>query len=277
MLRRRTLLRGTATLGVGSALPLSMGLALEGCATTTTPSAALGTITVSEGHGLAFDVRGLRWTLTPSAGRVDVWDETSARVASFGDLGRPATIATDATGLAWVVDVEGARIVALDLDRGVVAELTGPLRGPRDIAFDEAGRLHVADALAHQIVRFAPNGSFDLSLGTPVTNGTDEGALNGPRSLDFAHDGTLLVAEVGARRVSRLDASGAWLETVTGDVSAPRSLRVGADGRFAVADSVLRRVVVHDRAGDATTVLPLEAAPVSVAFGTDGRLWVQAT
>lgn len=270
-LGRRQLVRGATAVGVAAALPGG----LSACATTQAP-VALGTIVDGGAQPLVLDARGLTWRLSPLEGRVDVLDADGVLVRAITDLAHPRTVAIDARGRGWIVEVGAGRLSRVDLDRDLVTQHgEGTLTGPRDVALDSEGHVVVADALRHTLVRLDDEGAVRDELGVPVSAHPDDAlALNGPRSLALDVDGTWLVAEVGAGRVSRRASDGAWLEDVVTELPAPRMVRIAtADGRAAIAD-VVRGEVLVVRQGVLLATHRVTRMPESIAFAPDGALWI---
>ena len=275
MLGRRQLLRASATLGLASAVPASLGSALTGCGVSASAPVALGTIVEGGLGALAFDARGLSWALDARAGILEVREVDGALLRTIEELAHPAAIALDASGRAWVVEAASATLAVIDLDRGVIARHGAELlRGPRDVAIDADASVLVADALAHRVVRLDPSGRVVAMLGGPIVDERDEGVLNGPRGVAIADDGSVLVAEIGGARITRLASDGAWLETIASGLTAPRALRVGPDGRIAVADAVRGEVTLHDASGALLSTHRPTRVPEALAFAPDGALWI---
>lgn len=279
---RRDFVRLSLLAGVGASLP-------SGCASPTI--GAEGLVVGLAASPRAFDGRGRCWSLLPSQGALEVLDGDT-RVLHVDTLAHPDALAvTD--DAAWVVERESHTLARVSLDGRITRHGVDVLRGPRDVALDANGSVLVADTLAHRVHRFDAAGALVASYGEP---GPDEGQLNGPRALAVDGD-TLVIAEIGGRRVTRLDRSGAWLETIaretgepdtgeleTGELEtiafgirrgliAPRALRIGPDGRIAVGDLVADEVVVFARDGSIARFVP-EVRPESLAFAPDGTLWV---
>lgn len=234
-----------------------------------------------------FDVRGRSWSLLPNEGALEVHD-AGARLLRVDALARPVAVAVH-DDVAWVIELGAfergvSGLARIDLAGRVTRHGGEVLVGPRDVALDADGSVLVADSLAHRIHRFDPEGAHVGSMGEP---GPREGQLNGPRALAVDAD-TWLVAEIGGRRVTRLDRSGAWLETVQLEsldlestlllndaptLVAPRALRVGPDGLVAVADLVADQVFLVGRDGSHAHFAP-DVRPEGLAFAPDGTLWV---
>lgn len=175
--------------------------------------------------------------LTVSDGKVYIADENAARIhtystdgqyiQSYGDadeysLNRPNSAAVMPNGELLVVDTWNYRILHLDPDGELLTawgragefgfdapvEPKDAFWGPRDVLFDDAERIYIADTGNKRIrVYTLQNGEavyqFDIGSG-----GSGPGELDEPSGLASHSDGRLFVADTWNRRVSVFDLNG---------------------------------------------------------------------
>jgi sugar lactone lactonase YvrE len=160
-------------------------------------------------------------------------------------------------------------------------EITG-LEEPSGACFDESGVLHVAEARAHRVSRFGPDGRRLGSWG-------DDGELSWPRDLSCTTDG-LLVLDSGHGRIVASDTEGRELSSIgspgngPGELHDPRAIAVRGD-EVVVADTGNDRVLLLRRTPDCAEPPCLEfelrlgpfAQPRGAAFLGDGSLLVANT
>ncbi|MDQ7041805.1 MAG: hypothetical protein Q9M35_12785 [Rhodothermus sp.] len=165
------------------------------------------------------------------------------------------------------------------------------------LAADPTGRLYVADAGRHAVIRLTPDGRVEDILGGP---GSGPGRFDTPVAVDAQTGLSFWVAEAGNQRLQRLSWRGLPLETVplpTGlvpaavrqlgrwlfvlDAAAARLWRRGPDGRWQVSDALDRGALQQPVAltiGPGSRLLIADAARrVVLAYdyrGTFERPWI---
>ncbi|RIK52126.1 MAG: hypothetical protein DCC57_10280, partial [Chloroflexi bacterium] len=201
------------------------------------------------------------------AGGVYVLDAATARIERFGaqgvyeaTLGAPPELANrarglgvDAQGRIWVASTPAQRVVALDMNGAVVAEIlrpavSGTLQAlqPVDVAGMDDGSVYVSDAGNHRLIRFDWNragllgpshaaGFILSSMALPVANSLDGSHL----AVDGA--GRVYVTQPEMGQVLRLNAQGGvdalWsLRTAAMPDAKPVGIAVDGAGRLWVAD-----------------------------------------
>ncbi len=221
--------------------------------------------------------------------------EAAGPQADGRPLRRPGGIALSSDGSEIAVaDTGNDRVVRLGLASPIEPRSLGAggdpdarLRAPAGVAFDPAGRLFVADADRHRIVRFGRDGRFETAFGT---RGANPGQLERPLAL-IADDGSLLVADHYNHRVQRFAEDGDFRTLWGMHAVIPREgdgrihypVAIASDparGRFAVAEPFERRVQIFRRSREGERV-PIGPPPparegVSSHFGegiaVDGTL-----
>ncbi len=117
-----------------------------------------------------------------------------------GEFNLPHAALIDRVGRLLIGDRENNRIQAFDHSGQWLATWSG--FAPYGIALDGKGRLYVADARAHQVLRLTSKGEVEQRWGK---KGSAPGEFDLPHMLAFDAAGILYVAEVNGRRVQRFE------------------------------------------------------------------------
>jgi DNA-binding beta-propeller fold protein YncE len=240
--------------------------------------------------------------------RVQVFTLAGAFVGAMGSEGthdQPGTftqlrrVAVAPDGDVWGADLWGWRLERFDRTASgwtsaqrigdKVPQLTdaAAFHEPRQIAFDAAGHLRVADTVHHRIVEFTQDGQ---AVGSCGFRGSAAGGFNWPRgvAVDVA-TGDLWVADTKQYRLQVLpsDCAGARIlggkGTGAGQFNWPMSLAIRSSDRTVwVADTNNSRITVWNAA--TKTLIGTYGSPGSgtgqfnqprgIAVGPDGHIWV---
>lgn len=253
----------------------------------------------------------------------------SQRPASMGDGGPavnlilcdPMGLAADGVGnvfisdrgrdyhgrIVWRVNPAGiAQVVAGTGRKGSArpdgAEEVG-LAMPEGIALDADGRLYIADAGNHVILRVDADGRTERFAGTGIPGDAGDGGsavsaqLNRPSDIRFDSEGYLYVADVNNHRVRRIDPYGR-IETVAGtgrpgfsgdggpateaQLNTPWGITVDRADRLVIADSENHRVRRVEQDGTIQTIAGSgqkgrsgggSQDPLHVSFDSPQGLW----
>ncbi|MCA9296463.1 MAG: NHL repeat-containing protein, partial [Phycisphaerales bacterium] len=130
--------------------------------------------------------------VTDAHGRVPAGLYRPAGVASYLDR-----VAVADTGNNRIVIANAGNTIALD-SRG---SEPGQFKRPLDVAFDEQGRLYVADTGNHRIQWFNSQGEFQGEFGSL---GSDPGQFAFPMGLAFDSKGNLYVADTNNHRIQKI-------------------------------------------------------------------------
>jgi len=120
------------------------------------------------------------------------------------------------------------------------------LSSPQALDVDAEGNIYVADAGAHAVRVFSPNGTLAATIGEPGVPGNDTGHLNSPSGICLDTNGTIYVSDTENSRIMVFApnltylyniSKGAWAD-ITGDdnLSYPKGIAVD-DQYIYVADS----------------------------------------
>jgi phage tail-like protein len=140
-----------------------------------------------------------------------------ALLAVWTQFGKPTRLACGAGNLLWVLDAEGARVLAVDRDGAIRAALSG-LSRPIALTATDDGGVFVLDDM--KVLFFANADSAPAVVGSAP----------GGRCLTIADDGTLYVgSDVGLVYAFSPDGSGRW-----------RAPGVGVVGQGAKVNALLR-------------------------------------
>ena len=209
----------------------------------------------------------------------------------------PVSIAADAAGNVWVVDMGTSSIKRLGLDGEVLGVLgsrgTGPgqLTDPRDLAVDAAGNLYIADTGNNRVVKWDASGRSLKTLGINrmdeaegwLMSGEEPGEFDEPQGVALDGEGNLFVADTGNHRIQKFNPAGEFLLAFgeegdgAGQFRYPRLVRTGARGEVFVSDSTEGRLLRFDEEGRFAyqVVMPADAGAVAdLAVDEDGRLIV---
>jgi DNA-binding beta-propeller fold protein YncE len=161
------------------------------------------------------------------------------------------------------------------------ATLAG-LRDPVSVAVDDAGRIYVVEAGAHQVRVMTRDGSNVARFGT---RGSGPGELCGPRGIAVGSGGQVYVADTLNHRVQSFDKDGRFQFSIGGPGDAPGRFQSPAGlavdaRRLYVADALNDRVQVFDRSGRSLFAFGGYGSgpgqlkhPMDVAVAADGEIY----
>ena len=194
----------------------------------------------------------------PGAGLVHVYDMSRRRVlvldrCATSALGEPVAVAILGDRL-YVSDAGQASIRVFNFDGGCAGGWAlGEGSRPAGLAADAArSRLYVADAGAHQVLGFDPNGLPVLRFGS---RGAAAGEFNFPTWLAVDVNGNVYVTDALNFRVQRFDPDGKWLGAFgsqgdgSGDLARPKGIALDRDGHIYLVDALFDAVQLFDRDG----------------------------
>lgn len=173
------------------------------------------------------------------------------------------------TRQVWVIAADGRSASLLNADES-------PFRCPEGIAVDGAGRIVVADRMAHSVKIFGPDLDYITEFGK---KGVSTGRFHEPAGVAI-HNDLIYVADFGNNRVQVFLADGSFQAsfgdegTAAGEFQGPTGIAVDAAGCIYVTESTGKRLQVFspDHA-HLYTVTGLRY-PQGVAVGDDGRIYV---
>ncbi len=193
-------------------------------------------------------------------------------------LVRPFGVAFGAVGTLYAADPDGARVVRIDA-RGTLTDVSckdAPWDAPTALAVDRDGSLLVADAGAHDVVRWSERGCRTLAAGL----------LERPTGVAVA-PGRIWVADPPRHEVVALSPTGEVLTRVggvgdgAGRFHFPSAVAVAPDGEVLVVDALNFRVArlggdgtwrgAFGREGDGAGEF---ARPKGIAVGDGGEIYV---
>ena len=185
-------------------------------------------------NGLFVDAGGNLYVAEEYGSRVLKYNSGGANVLNIGKAGfqdqtpntfnYPKDVALDVSGNIWVVDnhrvsqfnAAGENLQVFpswdnepwrcDSDNGHFCE-------PRSIAFDDAGRMFVADRWNHRVQVFSMSSGSPVyidTIGVTGESGSDSTHFNAPSQIAFDSSGRLYIADVNNFRVQRCAYGAVW-------------------------------------------------------------------
>ncbi|HEY65035.1 MAG TPA: hypothetical protein G4O02_10740 [Caldilineae bacterium] len=155
----------------------------------------------------------------------------------------------------------------------------GQFLQPRGLAVDQTGRVFVADAGNHRVVRLSPEGEPELAFGS---QGEGDGQFLEPFDLVVEPDGNVVVLDATAQRLQRFTSDGQFLASFGRELAMyrPRGLGIDSKGNLYVADTggvrLLRLspegVVLQQWGGRGAEIGA--GQPVDAAVGPDGAAYL---
>lgn len=124
----------------------------------------------------------------------------------------------------------------------------GQFRRPQSLAFDNQGRLWVADSCNHRIQVFDVSGKRERFVKQFGENGRDPGQFRFPYGIVIAPDQTIYTSEFGNHRLQKLDPDGQPIAVFggpgrgPGEFQQPWSLAMDSQRRLHVLDTYHDRV-----------------------------------
>jgi sugar lactone lactonase YvrE len=190
---------------------------------------------------LAEDGQGRLYLLEKGAGRIQVLDHDGTRLASFKVGGRGASdLAIDPSDRLYVCEPSRHRVLVLDTAGRQLGEIgDSRLNGPRGVAIDRSGDLHVLDAGSARVLVFRPDGRF---LRAYAGYGRGHGQLLRPHAIRLDERGRLVITDPAAGTLQAYHPSGAcvavWRPRLPdGRNAAPTRLNRGQGDRLMVCAS----------------------------------------
>ncbi len=209
----------------------------------------------------------------------------------------PRGVAVDGSGRVLSVDWWNQRVVEIDPDGtdvsayGYRGDRSDP--GSLNFAYDVAvqpstQRRFVANREGHEIVVFAPDGSFVTRFGV---RGAADGQFTFPTGVAFDPDGTLLVADSTNDRIQRFSIApggvGTWIQNIgqsgnraagAGFLNNPTDVAVAADGTLWVTDTFNNSIQRRLPDGTWTRYITYGGTelfdPRGIDVADDGSVWI---
>lgn len=257
-----------------------LGWKLHAPTSTTTNPAGLDLIHIME---YSPSTGAVTATKSPGGTAVSVYPPTFSTAfgsegSGNGQFNHPETIATDASGNVWVVDMENSRIEKLSGSGSFIAAYGSKGTGnaqfskPSGIAINQnTGSVYVTDTANNRIEKFSSAGTFEMAVGWSVKDGKAEaetctteckagiaGSGNGqfhePTGLTVDANGNIWVTDEANNRVQELSATGSYLSQFgsagsgNGQLNAPIAIAI-SEGELYVVDNGNNRVEEFSPAG----------------------------
>jgi sugar lactone lactonase YvrE len=201
-------------------------------------------------------------------------------------MGASASVAFDAKGHLFVLTRGGTKaFFEFDPNGAFVRSFGEPLTRSHGIRIDRDGFIWATDVNAHTVMKFAPDGSLLMTIGTKGEAGAwDEAAgsrkLNQPNDVVIAANGDIFIAQGhtpgltrGDARVLKFDKTGKFLKTwggkgkAAGQFDVAHGLAIDAKGLLWVMDRENQRIQVFDQDGTYVREMKYAGLPCGVDIG----------
>ena len=153
-------------------------------------------------------------------------------------------------------------LLKYDLDGNLIDSWgEGMFVWPHGFFLDSDGNIWTTDARGaegrgQQVVKFSPDGTVLMALGTPGVAGDGPNTFSGPTDIAVAPNGEIFVADGhGNNRIVKYSSDGEFLMewgqegTGPGEFNEPHCLAFDSRGRLFVGDRVNQRIQVFDQEG----------------------------
>jgi DNA-binding beta-propeller fold protein YncE len=162
--------------------------------------------------------------------------------AGTSSLSKPADVATDKEGHAWVTDTENSRVEEFSpsgeymSEFGVEGTGNGDFKKPQGIAIDKEGNVWVADTGDDRVEEMSSTGTFIRAFGS---EGTETGKFKEPKALTIDSSGNVWVADTKNNRVQEFSSTGTYLRESTAiETYAADGLAADSKGDVWVASAI---------------------------------------
>lgn len=166
---------------------------------------------------------------------------------------------------------------------------------PHGLAQDAAGNIWVTEAVrgvnlpegdkrGHQAIKFSPDGTVLMRLGTPGEAGGGPDHLTSPADVAVTDDGTIFVADghwpEGNNRVAKFAADGTFLAewgglgTGPGEFETLHAVALDKRGRVFIADRANNRVQIFTQDGEFVAQWLQFGRPSGIYFDAHDRIYV---
>ncbi len=174
------------------------------------------------------------------------------------DLEGPRSVAVDDTGTMYALDEFSNRIVTFSPEGEKIAECASPyMFFPNDIDYKD-GNLYVANASAHNILKFDTNCNL---IGSAGGYGTGDGQYFYPRTIKVNGE-QVFVTDVLNNRIQVLDLDLNYVSQFggTGVLNGPMGFEITAENDYVIVDANTYTLKMFDQA-DLTTPYKVIGAP----------------
>jgi sugar lactone lactonase YvrE len=209
-------------------------------------------------NGVAIDGSGNVFVTDYELNRVYKFTNAGALVISWATAQQPVDVVVDGSGNVLVLALGGQQLQKFTNDGvflgtiGSAGSGPGQFQYPEGLALDASGRIYVAD-FSRRILRFLPDGSFDMEFTTPAS----------PLDMAVGPDGNIYVITGDLNQIYQYSPSGVLLSTF----SSP----VGMDLAFRIAISPTGVIYIAEQRNNRVQRFQIDTT-VSTAPITFGRL-----
>jgi sugar lactone lactonase YvrE len=166
----------------------------------------------------------------------------------------------------------------------------GQIAWPHGMDVDHQGNLWVTDAWAqgatttgHAVLKYSPEGTLLMTVGTPGTAGDPPNRLTRPSDVLVAPNGEFFIVEAhdqSKNRVTKWAADGTYLSTWgedgfgPGQFRDPHALAMDSQGRLFVGDRHNNRIQIFDQAGKFLAIWSQFGRPSGIFIDGNDAIYV---
>lgn len=197
---------------------------------------AFATSNLNGPTGIAFDAAGNAYLANQGTNTISKFSPQGIFLATIGSsatLSTPFGLAIDSRGTLYAANYGSGTpqnsVSTFDASGAFVSSITNQVNRPVGLAVDGSDRLYAGNWFQDTVSRFAPDGTFQATIGPT--------GISGPGGLVIDSSGRLLVANESANTVSLFDAGGGLLATIgaSAGLVAPSGLAVDSAGNVYVS------------------------------------------
>jgi len=186
-------------------------------------------------------------------------------------------------------------VIKFDLDGNVADSFgSGLFIWPHGIDVDHDGNVWVTDAVAaartpmgtrgHQVIKFSPDGTVLMTLGTPGNPGNGPNSFNAPSDVVVADNGDIFIADGHAddtnNRIVKFSSDGRFIKSWgktgygPGEFRTSHALAIDARNRLFVADRSNNRIQIFDLDGNHLATWLQFGRPSGIFFDEHDNIYV---
>ena len=205
-----------------------------------------------------------------------------------------AGVAVDGSDNVYLFNRSSHQLMVFDGDGNFLKAWAQTFSHPHGMHVDTEGNVYLADQMAHAVLKYSPEESLLLTLGTtdrpsdtgwsPEDRSVKRAArpFNQPTGIAVSTGGDIFVSDgYGNSRVHKFDGAGSLLlswgspgTTGDGEFHLPHGIVLDGQGRVLVCDRENHRIQVFTQGGENLETWTGFRQPTALAVGPDGHVYV---